>query len=230
MRYAYYTLAFVVVLVFSVMGFRGMRSSRPPIEVFPDMDHQAKYKPQAESRFFADGRADRPIPPGTVPYGRGRGVEVERNAQGAVVQSPFHDPAYLRADDIHYAGKNPDGTFVRGFPLEVTEAVVRRGQNRFNIYCAPCHGPLGDGNGITKSYGMVATPTYHDDRLRAMAEGEIFNTITNGKNTMMSYADKLSPDDRWAVVSYVRALQRAHEGKLGDVADSAAKEALLKTK
>jgi len=76
MRYAYYSLAFVVVLLVSVMGFRGLKSTRPPIEVFPDMDHQAKYKPQMESKFFADGRADRPIPEHTVPYGRGKGVEV----------------------------------------------------------------------------------------------------------------------------------------------------------
>ena len=77
---------------------------------------------------------------------------------------------------------------------------------------------------------MVATPTYHDDRLRNMPDGEIFNTITNGKNTMNPYADKLSPDDRWAVVAYVRVLQRAREGTIDDVADPAAKEALLKTK
>jgi mono/diheme cytochrome c family protein len=201
MRYAYYTLAFLVVLLVSVMGFRGMRSTEPPIEVFPDMDRQAKYKPQAESKFFADGRADRPLPAGTVP--RGRTVDA--------------DPAFLRADDFHYAGKNADGSFARGFPIPVTEALVRRGQNRFMIYCYPCHGALGDGNGITKSYGMAITPTYHDDRLRNMAEGEIFNTITNGKNTMFSYADKLSPDDRWAVISYVRALQRSHHATIDDV-------------
>ncbi len=202
MRYAYYTLAFVTVLLFSVMGFRGMISTRPPIEVFPDMDHQAKYKAQAESKFFADGRADRPVPAGTVPFGR---------------DANQSDPAFLRADDAHYAGKNADGSFVRGFPIEINEAVVRHGQGRFQIYCAPCHGALGDGNGITKSYGMVATPTYHDDRLRTMAEGEIFNTITAGKNTMFPYADKLSPDDRWAVVAYVRALQRSHHGTIDDV-------------
>ena len=203
MRYAYYTLAFVVVLLVSVMGFRGLRSTRPPIEVFPDMDRQAKYKPQAESKFFADGRADRPTPAGTVP--RGRSVEA--------------DPAFLRADDFRYEGKLADGTFGRGFPagLTVDEAFVRRGQGRFLIYCAPCHGALGDGNGITKSYGMLTTPTYHDDRLRGLAEGEIFNTITHGKNTMMSYADKLAPDDRWAVVAYVRALQRAAHGSINDV-------------
>jgi mono/diheme cytochrome c family protein len=204
MRFAYYTLAFVVVLLLSVMGFRGSFSTRPPIEVFPDMDHQAKYKPQASSKFFADGRADRPLPPGTVPFGR------------SAAQA---DPAFLKADDFHYEGKLADGTFGRGFPaaLEITGAFVERGQNRYQIYCAPCHGTLGDGNGITKSYGMLTTPTYHDDRLRGMAEGEIYNTITHGKNTMMGYADKLSPDDRWAVVAYVRALQRAAHGSINDV-------------
>lgn len=204
MRHAYYTLAFLVVLLLSVMGFRGMVSSRPPIEVFPDMDHQAKYKPQAESRFFADGRADRPTPAGTVPFGRG---------------SLQADPDFLRADDARYAGKKADGSFVRGFPagIEVTRDFIVRGQGRYQIYCAPCHGALGDGNGITKSYGMVATPTYHDDRLRTMTEGEIFNTITAGKNTMSPYADKLSPDDRWAVVAYVRALQRSHNARIDDV-------------
>lgn len=204
MRHGYYTLAFTVVLLVSVMGFRGLRSARPPIEVFPDMDRQAKYKPQAESRFFADGRADRPIPAGTVPFGR--------DARQA-------DPAFLRADDFRYEGKLSAGSFGRGFPaqLNVTREFIERGQGRYMIYCAPCHGALGDGNGITKSYGMLTTPTYHDDRLRAMAEGEIFNTITHGKNTMMPYADKLAPDDRWAVVAYVRALQRAAHGSLNDV-------------
>lgn len=211
MRYAYYTLAFAVVLLLSFMGWRGSLSSRPPIEVFPDMDHQSKYKPQAESKFFADGRSDRPLPAGTVPYGRG----YNSSDAGAIV----HDPSFLRADDAHYAGKNADGSFVRGFPagLEINENFVRRGQGRFQIYCAPCHGTLGDGNGITKSYGMVATPTYHDDRLRTMAEGEIYNTITNGKNTMFPYADKLSPDDRWAVIAYIRALQRAAHASIDDV-------------
>ncbi len=204
MRYAYYTLAFLVVLTLSVMGYRGSLSTRPPVEVWPDMDHQAKYKPQAESKFFADGRADRPVPAGTVPFGR--------NSREA-------DAAYLRADDARYAGKNADGSFVRGFPagLEVNETFLRRGQDRFQIYCAPCRGTLGDGHGITKSYGMVATPTYHEDRFRTMAEGEIFNTISHGKNTMLGYADKLSPDDRWAVIAYIRALQRAAHATIDDV-------------
>jgi len=201
MRFAYFTLAFLVILTVSVLGFRGRTAQRPPIEVFPDMDHQAKYKPQAESKFFADGRADRPMPAGVVPRGRTEDA----------------DPDFLRADDAKYLGKNPDGSFGRGFPVEVTESLIRRGGDRYQIYCAPCHGANGDGNGITKAYGMVATPTYHDARLRDMAEGEIYNTVANGKNTMLGYADKLSVTDRWAVVAYVRALQRAANGRIDDV-------------
>ena len=201
MRYAYYTLAFLCLLTVSVMGFRGMYSTRPPIEVFPDMDRQAKFKPQTASKFFGDGRADRMPVAGTVPHGR----------------TTEADPAFLRADEFRFAGRAADASFARGFPVAVTEGLIRRGQNRFQIYCQPCHGALGDGNGITKQYGMVATPSYHDDRLRNMAEGEIFNTITYGKNTMSAYADKLSPDDRWAVIAYVRALQRAHRGSIDEV-------------
>jgi mono/diheme cytochrome c family protein len=94
---------------------------------------------------------------------------------------------------------------------------MTRGQERYTIYCSPCHGAVGDGNGITKQYGMGATPSYHDARLRDMAEGEIFNTITHGKNNMLSYADKVLPEDRWAVILYVRALQRAQTGTTADV-------------
>ena len=203
MRYAYYTLLFAVVLLVSVAGFRGMRSTQPPLEVFPDMDRQARYKPQAESKFFADGRTDRPQVAGTVPRGRSETGEA--------------DVLFLRDDDARFQGKAADGSFVRGFPIEVSNTMIERGRDRFMIYCAPCHGALGDGNGITKQYGMVATPTFHDDRLRQMPEGEIFNTITHGKNTMMPYGDKLVPDERWAVVAYVRALQRAQNASINDV-------------
>ena len=201
MRFAYYTLAFLVLLTVSILGFRDNKSPNAPIVVFPDMDFQPKYKAQMQSKFFADGRADRPAPAGTVPRGR--------NAEA--------DPSFLRADDAHYQGKNADGSFVKGFPVPVTRELLERGHNRYQIYCQPCHGAVGDGNGITKSYGMIATPTYHDDRLRQMAEGEIFNTITHGKNTMMSYADKLLPDERWAVIAYVRALQRSQHASIDDV-------------
>jgi mono/diheme cytochrome c family protein len=195
MRYAYLVLALVVVGSVSILGFRGSVTTKPPLEVFPDMDRQAKYKPQAASPFFADGRADRPLPAGVVSRGN------------------------LRTDDHLYLGKTADGRFAAGFPaaISIDAKLMERGQDRYAIYCLPCHGAIGDGNGVTKSYGMGATPTYHSDLLRKMPEGEIYNTITNGKGTMLPYADKLSPEDRWAVIAYVRALQRAQTGSINDV-------------
>lgn len=209
MRNVYLVTTFLVVLAVSVLGFRGTKFTKPPMDVFPEwafpgMKRQPKYKPQAESAFFSDGRTDRPIPAHTV----------------------SRDP--LRNDDALYAGKLADGAWVRGFPaaLKVDATLMARGHDRFQIYCSPCHGALGDGNGITKQYGMGATPTYHDPRLRDMAEGEIFNTITHGKGNMQSYADKLLPEDRWAVILYVRALQRAQTGAAVDVVDAAARKTL----
>lgn len=209
MRNVYLITALLIVLTISVLGFRGTRFSSPPMEVFaewafPAMRRQPKPRPQGESRFFADGRADRPLPAGVV----------------------SREP--VRNDPGLYAGKAADGSWMRGFPVAVDERLMARGKDRYTIYCSPCHGAVGDGNGITKQYGMGATPSYHDDRLRNMAEGEIFNTITHGSpnGNMQSYADKLVPEDRWAVVLYVRALQRAQTGTAADVMTDAGKQTL----
>ena len=206
MRYVYLAFGLLLILAVSLAGFRGSKFSRPPIEIFPDMDRQAKVKAQSASAFFADGRADRPTPPNAVARG------------------------HLDADDAIFRGRDGADEFVAGFPdsLTVDETLVRRGQDRYMIYCAPCHGAIGDGNGITKSYGMGATATLLDERLRNMPAGEIFNTITNGKNTMRSYSDKLDAQDRWAVVAYVRALQRASHASAADVPESAKAELGLK--
>ncbi|MBS0630740.1 MAG: cytochrome c [Verrucomicrobia bacterium] len=200
MRNVYLVTFFIAVLIVSVFGLRGRHFTQPPIEVFPEwafpgMKHQPKYKPQSESKFFADGRTDRPIPANTV------------------------SRTELRTDDELYLGKAADGSWLRGFPKSITvdAQLMARGHERFSIYCAPCHGALGDGNGITKQYGMGATPTYHDTRLREIAEGEIFNTITHGKTNMLPYADKVTPHDRWAIILYVRSLQRAQNGTVADV-------------
>ena len=209
MRHVYLITLFVCVLVVSILGFRGTKFTSPPLDVFPEwafpsMEHQPKLRPQSQSAFFADGRADRMPPAHTVARGM------------------------LREDDHLYRGKDSSGGFAAGLPagVKIDAAFVARGRDRYQIYCAPCHGQLGDGNGITKRYGMGATPTYHDPRLRSMPEGEIYNTISNGKNTMLPYADKLAPEDRWAVVAYVRALQRAQQGTTADVTDAAAKSSL----
>jgi cytochrome c553 len=210
MRNLYLSTAFAIVLTISILGFRGKTFTKPPMDVFPEwlfpgMKYQPKLTQQTASAFFADGRSDRVAPEHTVASSFG----------------PAGSP--LRDDDFLYLGKLPDGTFARGFPKELTVdlKLLERGRDRFTIYCSPCHGAVGDGNGITKKYGMGAVPTYHDDRLRLMAEGEIFNTITNGKGQMNPYADKLKPADRWAVIAYVRALQKAQMGTLADVPDDA---------
>jgi mono/diheme cytochrome c family protein len=208
MRNLYLFTLFAVVLTVSIFGFRGRTFTHPPMDVFPEwlfpgMKEQPKHVQQTASHFFADGRSDRVAPPGTV----------------AASYGPAGQP--LRNDDFLFLGKAPDGSFARGFPaaVKVDMKLLERGRDRFTIYCAPCHGAVGDGNGITKKYGMGATPSYHDDRLRKMAEGEIFNTITNGKGQMNPYSDKLKPTDRWAVIAYVRALQRAQTGAIADVPD-----------
>lgn len=207
MRYVWFTFIFAVVAGVSVLGFRNTPSPRPPLEFFPDMDRQPKYKPQAESEFFPNGMTDRPLPAHVVP--RGRHYDA--------------DPAFLAAEDHLYRGfrgpLQPQGTdWFRGFPTEITldAALLERGRDRYMLFCTPCHGALGDGNGITRSYLMTAA-TLLDERIRTMAEGEIFNTITNGKATMYPYGDRISPADRWAIVAYVRALQRASNGRAADV-------------
>ena len=200
MRYAYFTLAFLIVLTVSVLGFRGSKFTSPPLMVFPDtffpeMNRQAKYKPQAASPFFADGRTDRPLPAGVV----------SRNP--------------LRDDDHFYRGKTADGQWARGFPAAVTvdARLMERGRERFTIYCQPCHGALGDGKGIVTQYNWGAPANFHSDTFRSMPEGQIFDTITNGTKTMFPYGDKLVPEDRWAVIAYVRALQRAQNSRVEDV-------------
>ena len=213
MRALYLITLFAVVMTVSILGLRGRRFVQPPMDVFPEwafpgMKFQPKLTQQVESPFFADGRSDRAAPPNTVASSYG----------------PAGQP--LRSDNFLYQGKAPDGSWARGFPaaLKVDLKLLERGRDRFTIYCAPCHGAVGDGNGVTRQYGMGATATYHDDRLRKMAEGEIFNTITNGKGQMNPYADKLAPADRWAVIAYVRALQRAQTGTIADVPEDQRKE------
>lgn len=207
MRYVWLAFLFAVVALVSVLGFRGSQSTRPPLEFFDDMDRQPKYKPQAASEFFANGMADRPLPANVVP--RGRSVKT--------------DPRYLAADDHFHRGYRgallPEGTdWFRGFPdaITVDATLMQRGREQFTLFCSPCHGALGDGNGITRQYLMNAANLL-DERITAMPEGEIFNTITNGKATMYGYGDRIPPEDRWAIIAYVRALQRAARGTLEDV-------------
>ena len=208
MRYFIAIFTFICIAVVSILGLRGVKFSKPPLYIFPDMDWQQKYQPQGENNFFADGRNDRPVAAGTI--SRGHGYDMKE-----VFSSDYHYAPALNPS--LYTGKNEKGEFVTDFPLEVTQELMELGRKKFNIFCIVCHGESGDGNGITKSYGMIATLSYHEERLRNMAVGEIFNTDTHGKGQMNTYSDKLSPHERWAVIAFVRALQRSQNATVCDV-------------
>jgi mono/diheme cytochrome c family protein len=190
---------FTVVAAVSILGFRGSISTKPPLEVFPDMDRQARYKPQAENEFFADGRNDRPVPANTVARGN-------YFNQAEVFSAGFEDQAL--GDTVLNDGKDGAGNFVKTLPLEVSHALMAEGKAKYDIFCTVCHGAAGDGNGVTKPYGVLAA-SYHDDRLRSVEDGYIFDVIQNGKGLMLPLNDRISPEESWAIVLYVRALQRS---------------------
>ncbi len=188
----YFLLAFVLttVLIVGIAGRRGSMSRRPPIEIFPDMDRQPKLRPQTANAFFSDRLSSQLPVAGTV-------------ARGSAYE-----------ESVFTTGKIAGTTnWVETNALPITAALLARGQERFNINCSPCHGAAGDGKGITTKFGMAIVADLHDAKLPRrvpqQADGEIFNTITFGPN--------VSIEDRWAIVAYVRALQRSHLAVLDDV-------------
>ena len=207
MRIFIISFVFVIAAAVSILGFRGSLSEKPPLEVFPDMDRQAKFKPQAENAFFEDGRNDRPLPANTV--ARGDYLEVE-----AVFSEDFEDSRL--GDSAYQYGKNPDGSFYDGFPLQVTESLIQMGREKYDIFCINCHGAAGDGNGVTKDYGILAT-SYHSERLRNETDGYLYDVIANGKGLMYGLKDRMTVKERWATVLYVRALQRSQNASADDV-------------
>ncbi len=198
MRYIFLIFLACVVTVMVVAGKRGSLSRRPPIELFPDMNRQPKLRPQTPNEFFGDSKSSRPPIPGTI----ARGDRYE--------DTPVN------------TGKEPGTTnFVVTIPVEVTAKLLARGQQRFNINCSPCHGAQGDGNGITKKIGaMAVVANLHDKRIVQMTDGELFNTISHGKNLMSGYAANVTVDDRWAIIAYLRALQLSRLGTIDDVPES----------
>lgn len=207
MKYVYLALVFAVALVVGWAGVRGTPFKQPPREIFPDMDRQPKYKPQSPSAFFADNLTDRRPPARTVARGIGYTSQAEL-------------PVWRGGDALLLTGKGPDGAFSDAFPLPITETLMARGRNRYEIYCAPCHGALGDARGTVAQYGWAAIANLTQAPYTQRLNGDLFHTITFGKNTMLPYGDKLAPEDRWAVVLYVRALQRAANARPGDVPEA----------
>jgi mono/diheme cytochrome c family protein len=212
-----FVFLFIAVTVVSILGFRGKMSRREPLILFPDMDVQAKQLPQSQSPFYADKRADRLPPLNTVP----RGNALDRKA--------VFDEAY-RADRLRntamLTGKDADGNFIQGFPVEVNHQLMEAGRERFDIFCAVCHGLTGEGNGMVRQFPAptLAPANLLADLYRQQSEGEIFQTISIGKNTMLGYAERLTPEERWAVSLYLRALQRAAASGPESIPDEKRKE------
>lgn len=199
---------------FGMLGMRGRLSRKPPIEVFPDMDRQLKLRPMQPNDFFTNGVSSQLPPTGTV--ARGKPLQTVNGPVYAFENAPVNTGFITGTTN-----------FVETNPLPVNEALIKRGQGRFNIYCAPCHGKLGDGNGITKKLGvMPAVANLHDQRIVDMPDGEIFHTITHGKGVMGAYGPLVPVRDRWAIVSYVRTLQLSWLGTTNDL--TAAERAELK--
>jgi mono/diheme cytochrome c family protein len=211
-------LAIAVVATLSFLGIQGKVSKDTPVYVFDDMDYQAKYKAQGENAFFADGRDARPAVAGTV--ARGTGLEPLKVFSADYRRAESLNPSFV-------SGKDAKGEFLAGFPAKslkfakgqlndygVDAAVLALGQAKYQVYCAVCHGDAADGNGIMKvrsalegDVAILTIANLQTPLIRAYPNGQLYDVITNGKNTMMGYGDKLSPEERWAVVAYLRALQ-----------------------
>ena len=160
-----------------------------------DMHDQPKYIPLRASVFFSDARSARPLVEGTVARG------------------------HLQDDELMYTGKvrGEDATL---FPMRVDAPVMARGHERFNIYCAPCHGRTGEGDGMVVLRGYRRPPSMHQDRLRSAPAGHFFDVMTNGFGAMPDYAAQIRAEDRWAIVAYIRALQLSGHATLADVPSS----------
>lgn len=206
------------IAIVAIFGFRGQKSTGSPLEIFPDMVRQVKVRAQAPLAFFADGRGPRQPVAGTVPLGYDMPRPETIAAPAVAVEAPVNRPsvAFSSGPDYYDTGKMGDhwGT---GIPMEVKPELMERGRQRFNITCAMCHGATGTGNGITKQYGLATVVSLVDERIRKMSDGEIFNTITNGKNTMMAYGSTVTVADRWAIVAYLRALEKSQNASANDV-------------
>jgi mono/diheme cytochrome c family protein len=157
-----------------------------------DMHNQPKYRGLRASEFFADGSSARPLVEGTIARGT------------------------LQTDESFFTGKNGT-TLVSELPFPVTQAVLDRGEERYNIYCAPCHDRTGSGNGMVVQRGYRQPPSYHIDRLRTVEIGHFFDVMTNGFGAMPDYRQQISPRDRWNIAAYIRALQLSQHATAADV-------------
>jgi mono/diheme cytochrome c family protein len=208
-----------VVILAAAAGCRGGQSEDPPLHLQTDMDWQAHRRAQSISPLFKDKRAMRPIDPHTVAHSREH-AESSRFIAGG---DPGFRERYLKDDDAFFRGVDTAGKPLARVPFEVSAATVDRGEDRYNIYCTPCHDKAGSGQGmvIQRAAGGFPRPVaLYIDRLKDAPDGEIFQTITNGKGNMPAYAAQIPEEDRWAIVTWVRVLQQSQNAKIDDVPET----------
>jgi mono/diheme cytochrome c family protein len=208
MRYFFLAYALIALLVVGIFGLRGQKFSKPPVRIFPDMDEQDKLKPQKPDPFFADGHGGRLPVTQTQPRGF--------NPEGETIVGGIPEYEFGGQTGYYYTGQVGD-YYGSGMPEELkltsetAAELIRRGKERFSIYCAVCHGASADGLGMTSHYGVpgianLQLPTF---RAETYPDGRLFNTISNGKGLMSGYGYNIPVRDRWAIVAYVRTLQAA---------------------
>jgi mono/diheme cytochrome c family protein len=188
----------LLAIVASAGCARGCTSSRPPIHLNPSMDNQPKVRAQSASTFFYNGAAMREPVPGTIAIGG------------------------LKEDGPFFTGKGADGQFIAAIPVSVDDNVVSRGRDRYRIYCQPCHDARGDGKGILFQRGNVPTASFHQEKVLKYTDGQIFDVITNGFGLMAGYRWPIPPADRWAIVAYVRVMQRERAARAPAAAEAPA--------
>jgi mono/diheme cytochrome c family protein len=160
-----------------------------------DMYDQPRFEPLEKSDFFADGRSARPLPAGAVPY----------------LQLPNDTPLQTG---------RANGALIEDIPVPISVVLLKRGQERFNIYCSVCHGRTGNGDGMIVQRGYRRPPSYHSDRLRGLPVGHFFDVMTHGYGAMPSYASQVSVADRWAIAAFIRALQMSQFAKADELPDN----------
>ena len=197
-RYTTYSGMLASLLAIVVLtGCQGTISQKEPIHINPNMDWQERFEAQEANPFFADGRAMRAPVKGTVARG------------------------FLKENDALWTGKTASGSWA-SIPVEVNLELLERGRERYDIFCSVCHGLAGDGQGIimTGGYGYVPAPTFHSEMVRAQADGYLYNALTYGVRSMPGYGTQIPVEDRWAIVAYIRALQRSQNASASDVPEN----------
>lgn len=218
LRISFGLLIIAGVLALGFAGFRGQKTQLTHIEWFNDMAHQPKFNPQHRNNFFGDGRAEREPVKGTVPIGfqlQGRYTQTGGSNQFGTFTAT---PDYLST------GRMGD-VYGDGIPEQLTAGGVeflKRGQERYDIHCAICHGRAGAGDGVVKSFGLMTVASLLTPPVVEQPDGRIYNTITHGRSTMGAYGPVITIEDRWAIVAYVRALQKVATGKLAAAAPAPA--------